>query len=305
MPSKVWLDTDIGSDVDDAVALTLALLSPEIELIGISTVYGDVSLRSRMVLKLLALAGMEEVAVYSGCERPLLSDRPVYWAGWEGEGLLTAEDQALTPQPGHASDAIIQAVAENEGEIVLVAIGPLSNVGLALMKEPTLAKKVRLLLIMGGVCRCGTNGLDLPFAEHNIKSDPEAASVVFRCGAPIVMVGLDVTMRVRITAEGIRRVGDVGDPLRLALANQLQRYLAAMKRDYTIMHDPLALSYAIKPDWLRLVSCDVLVETRSEIAAGATWVRRNPASRTQVAIDVESERFEGFLLERLTSGRQK
>jgi len=313
MPTKVWLDTDIGTDVDDAVALSLALVSPEIELIGVSTVYGDVGLRSRMALRLLALAGAAGVPVHSGCERPLLNDRPVYWAGWEGEGLLTAEDEMLRtreirstilrPSPEHAADAIIRAVSRNEGEVVLAAIGPLSNVGLALMKEPALAQKVRLLLTMGGVCRCGANGLDLPFAEHNIKCDPEAASLVFRCGAPIVMVGLDVTTRVRITAEGVQAVRNVGDPLRLALADQLQRYLAAMKRDYTTMHDPLALAYAIKPELLRLAPCDVLVETRSEIAAGATWVRHNAASRTQVAVGVDSERFEEFLLERLTGAR--
>ena len=192
MATKVWLDTDIGTDVDDVVALSLALLSPEIELVGVSAVYGDVALRSRMALKMLALAGRDDMPVFAGCERPLLGERPVYWAGWEGEGLLGPEDECLEPSPKHAVDALIEAIDENEGEVVLVSIGPLTNVGLALTKDPTIAHKVRLLLVMGGVCRLGAGGLDLPFAEHNVACDPEAASIVFRCGAPTVMVGPEV-----------------------------------------------------------------------------------------------------------------
>jgi len=300
MPTKLWLDTDIGTDVDDVVALSLALLSPEVYLIGVSTVYGDVGLRSRMVLKMLSLASRQDVPVFSGCERPLLNERPIYWAGWEGEGLLGPEDAGLAPRPEHAADAMIRAVSENEGEVVLCAIGPQSNVGLAFMKEPSLARKVRLLLLMGGVARCCPNALDMPLAEHNIKCDPEAASVVFRSGAPIVMVGLDATLQVRITAAGVAAIRAVGDPLRSALAGQIERYLNAAGRDFTYMHDPLALAYALRPELLRLEPCEVQVDTRSEIAAGATWARRNPSGKTQVAVGVDVAGFEQLLLERLS-----
>lgn len=299
MPTKVWLDTDIGTDVDDAVALSLALRSPEVELVGVSTVYGDVGLRSRMAAKMVALAGRGSIPVYSGCELPLLNERPVYWAGWEGEGLVDADGPG--PRPEHAVDALVRAVAEQEGEITLVAVGPLTNVALAFIREPATAKRLRRLVIMGGLCRCGPEALGRRFAEHNIACDPEAAGVVFRAGAETVMVGLDVTLRVRITAEGIETIGAEGaDPLRLALADQLRRYLRAVERDFTYMHDPLAMAYVIQPELLTLEPCDVLVDTRSEIAPGATWVSRNAGSHTQVALEVRAEEFETFLVERLS-----
>lgn len=301
MAAKVWLDTDIGTDVDDAVALTLALLSPEVELVGVSTVYGDVALRSRMVLKMLALGGRSSIPVYSGCERPLLNERPVYWAGHEGVGLLGPEDAGLTPQPGHAVEAILRAAEQYAGELVLVSIGPMTNIGMAFAQRPGLAKQVKLLLIMGGAVRASRTGLALPLAEHNFRSDPEAASIALRSGAPTVVVPLDVTTQVQITADAVSRLKAVGDGLRRALADQLDVYLTRMGRAWTHMHDPLALSHAIRPGLLTLEKCEVQVETRSEIAAGATWVRLSEGAQTQVALGVERVAFEQFLLERLTA----
>jgi purine nucleosidase len=300
MANRVWLDTDIGTDVDDVVALSLALLSPEIDLVGVSTVYGDVALRSRMVRKVLDLAGRGDVPVYSGCTHPVLNERPIYWAGWEGDGLLAPEDAGLSARSEHAVDAMTAAIDANPGEIDVVAIGPLTNLGVALMRDPTLAKRVRRFVIMGGLHRTGPDALALRFAEHNITCDPEAASVVFRCSAPIVAVTLDVTLQVHVTAADVEAIGAVGDPLRLALADQLRRYLKANDRDYTFMHDPLAMAYVMRPELVTTLPCEVLVDVRSEIAAGATWMLRSESGHTQVSVDVDRRGFERFLVERLS-----
>jgi len=301
MTTAVWLDTDIGTDVDDAVALALALRSPEVELVGVSTVYGDVALRSRMVAKMLRLAGRDDVPVYSGARDPLMRERPIYWAGWEGEGLLEPGDQALTPRPGHAANALIEASMERPGEITLLTIGPMTNAALAFALDPELPQRLGGFVLMGGVARAGDVGLGLPLAEHNLVCDPEAASLCFRCGREMAMVGLDVTTKVwfhRSGLERVRRGGALGE----AVAEQLERYLAHRGSDRTMMHDPLALAYIAQPRLLQMVTAKVQVETRSEVAAGATWVRQSADGRTQVAIGVDSAAFEELVLERLSRG---
>jgi hypothetical protein len=147
----IILDTDIGTDVDDCLALALCLASSELKLTAVTTVYGDVRLRSRMVLKLLALRGVDDVPVAAGAEKPLLDRVPVFWEGHEGQGVLTPEDSALAPVNEHAADLIARTVMARPGEIILIAIGPLTNVALAMLKEPRLARALGGLVIMGGV----------------------------------------------------------------------------------------------------------------------------------------------------------
>src|ERR1700730_14965412 len=139
MPLPVLLDTDIGTDVDDCLALALLLGSPELEPIGITCVYGDVALRARMVHKLLTLAGKPDVPVRLGVREPLLGQRAVYWAGHEGVGLLDAADLELPLADEHAIDFLVRTVLDRPGAIHLVAIGPLTNIALAVKREPGLA----------------------------------------------------------------------------------------------------------------------------------------------------------------------
>ena len=189
---QILLDTDIGTDVDDCLALALILASPEVTLTAVTTVYGDARLRGRMVLKLLALRGVSDVPVVAGAERPLLGRPPVYWAGHEGQGLLTPEDESAgamhggashQPSEEHAVDLIVRTVMAHPGEITLIAIGPLTNVALALLKEPRLATNLAGLTVMGGVVG-GAGALHLPWVEHNFRCDPEAAQIVLASGAP-------------------------------------------------------------------------------------------------------------------------
>lgn len=240
---KIIIDTDIGSDVDDAMALSLAISSDEIDLVGVTTVYGDTVLRARLEKKLLQLAGSESIPVCAGIEKPLLHNREVWWPGHEGEGVLT--DEEITFESEHAVDFLIRNIMGTPGEITLVPIGPLTNIAAAIIREPKIVNNLKEIVLMGGVTRLGDNALELPTIEHNIKSDPESASLVFSSGAPIVMVGLDVTMKVRIDRQDIKKLEDSGKPLNLALVKLIDRWLEFIQLNWTAMHDPLAVSAVI------------------------------------------------------------
>ncbi len=303
MTTRVILDTDIGTDVDDCLALALILSSPELELLGVTCVYGDVHLRARMAVKLLRLRGAEGVPVCAGVGRPLLGRRPVYWAGHEGQGLLGPEDAALAPAPEHAVDFLVRTVRANPGQVHLIAIGPLSNIALAFLREPTLPRELAHLTIMGGAIR-GPGGFHLPYAEHNIRSDPEAAHIVLSAGAPTTLVPLDVTTRVRIRPAGVARIRAGGTPFHEAVARQVELYPPFRERGFTYLHDPLAVATVIRPDLVRLTDLHLDVETGGEHAAGATLARAPTAdapASAAVALDVDAERFEAFLVERLAA----
>src|SRR5258708_1340506 len=226
MPTRIILDTDIGTDVDDCLALALVLASPELELAGVTCVYGDTLLRARMALKLLRLRGLPDIPVRAGIQKPLLGLRPVYWEGHEGQGLLTAEDEKdgqLQPQGEFAPHFIVREVMAHPGETHVIGIGPLTNIAMAMLREPRLAANLRHLTIMGGVIR-GVDSLDLHYAEHNIISDPEAAHIVFSSGAPMTVIPLNITVQVRIRVEGLRRIQAAGTPYHEAVAYQLEHY---------------------------------------------------------------------------------
>ncbi len=301
MPIRVILDTDIGTDVDDCVALALLLRSPEVTLEGVTCVYGDVALRARMVMKLLRLHGGPDAPVLTGARTPLLGRVPVYWEGREGEGLLEPRDVALKPADGHAADFLAQAVMANPGQIHLLAIGPLTNVALALLREPGMAKALAGLTIMGGAAR-GPESYHLAVAEHNIRCDPEAAHVVFTSGAPITLIPLDVTMQTHIDAAGAAHIRRGGTPFHDAVARQVDLYLEFKRRASTAMHDPLAAAVVFCPDLVQTYPLRVDVETAGLHTSGMTVLRAPKdtlRANAQVALRVDAPRFEALLLDRL------
>jgi purine nucleosidase len=315
MATRIILDTDIGTDVDDCLALALVLGSPELHLEAVTCVYGDVALRAQMVLKLLRLAGRAEVPVALGAGAPLLGRVPVYWAGHEGVGLLEADEGpggggALAPTDEPAHHLIARAALASPGEIHLVAIGPLTNVALAFLSEPRLARSLAGLTVMGGAVRGlgGPESLGLALAEHNIKCDPEAAQIVFGAGARLNVVPLDVTTRVRVAAGAPERIAagsggaGGGAEFRAAVARQLALYPPFVQRGWTHVHDPLAVATVIDPGLVTLRSLRLDVELESRLAAGATLARLPTAAlpaNAGVAVDVDAPRFEGWLVERL------
>ena len=302
---QIIFDTDIGTDVDDALALALILCSPELQLEGVTCVYGDVDLRARMVLKMLRLRGHPEVPVTVGAREPLLGMQPVFWAGHEGKGLLEPEDDELVPNREHAVDFIVRTVIENPGEVHLVAVGPLTNVAMAFLKEPHLPELLDHLTIMGGVVR-GPTDLHLPYVEHNIRCDPEAAHVVLSSGARITLIPLDVTTKVRITREGTDRIRAGGTSFHDAVARQVELYPPFAERGYTFMHDPLAAAVVIRPDLVRMEDLHVDVELHGRHAAAAT-LARTPAdgasANARVALEVDAGAFEEFYLSRLEEAK--
>jgi purine nucleosidase len=300
MPTRVILDTDIGTDVDDCLALALLLASPELKIQGVTCVYGDVDLRVHMAEKLLALRGLKDVPVRAGARKPMLGLREVYWEGHEGQGLLTEADHKKAISPEFAPDYLVRAIMENPGQIHLIAIGPLTNVALALLKEPRLAKNLAHLTVMGGVLR-GMHDLSLPYAEHNIKCDPEAAHIVFSSGAPISLIPLDTTVQVRVTAEGLERIRAAGTPFHVAVAGQVERYPRFQAQGWTNLHDPLAAASVIRPNLVEFTPLHLDVELVGNFTGGATLMRTPSARETanvRVALRVNVAEFEQFFVER-------
>jgi len=301
MPIPVILDTDIGTDVDDCLALALLVSSPELQLEAVTCVYGDTILRSRMALKLLQLRGLTDIPVYAGAEKPLVSQRPIYWEGHEGQGLVDPADTTLQSTAGFAPDFIVQHVMSNPGKIHIIAIGPLTNIALAIQKEPRLAANLAHLTIMGGVVR-SIDRLDLPLAEHNIVCDPEAAKIVFESGAPITLVPLDITTQVHVIEEGWKQIQAAGSPFQLAVADQLARYPRFQRYGRTNLHDPLAVGVVIDPTLVTLQNVIVQVATSDDPVPAQTLMRppkENEASTIQLATRVEVDRFERFFIERV------
>jgi purine nucleosidase len=298
---RTILDTDIGTDVDDCLALAVMLGSPELRLEGVTCVYGDVALRARMVRKLLRLAGRDDIPVMAGAERPLLGLRPVYWPGHEGVGLLEESDAQLAPTPEHAVDYIVRSVMESPGEMHLLAIGPLTNVAQAFLRESRLAENLAHLTIMGGAVR-GPSSQHLWYAEHNIVCDPEAAHIVLSSGAPMTLVPLDVTTRTKIRIADVERVRSLGTSFHEAVARQVELYPRFAEAGETFLHDPLAVGVVIEPQLVDFVPLHVEVETHGRISTGMTLM--SPAGGdggVQVAIDVDVKAAEQFIVDRIAS----
>jgi purine nucleosidase len=303
MTVPIILDTDIGTDVDDCLALALLLASPEIDLLGVTTVYGDVLLRSRMVLKLLALRGEQVAAVPvdAGASEPMQQPGPVFWEGHEGHGLLTNDDAGLAPLPVHATDFLIQTVLERPGKVHLVAIGPLTNLALAVVKNEKFAANLAGITLMGGVVG-GRDALDLPWTEHNFRCDPAAARIVVACGAPLRIVPLDVTTQVELYPADVARIENLGSPFHAAVADQVNRYPRYQKRGATTMHDPLAVALLIRPDLVNWKPVHAQVETGGDYSAGRLIVHspgaRHPAN-AEIALQVDAQAAHDFIVGRL------
>jgi purine nucleosidase len=301
MAERVVLDTDIGTDVDDALALALILGSPELRLEAVTCVYGDVALRARMVLELLRLRGSDDVPVYLGVEKPLLGRRPVYWAGHEGQGLLEGAKASRRPEAENAVDFLVRHVMASPGEVHLVAIGPLTNVALAFLREPRLPRALKHLTVMGGVCR-GPGLLQTGYAEHNIKCDPEAAHVVLSAGAPTTLVPLDVTLKVEVRREHMARIRAGGTPFHEGIAGQIERYPRFAESGGTFLHDPLAAATVVRPELVTLTELHVDVETEGQHAAGMTLMRLPSAdapANARVALEVDVRAAEELVVGRL------
>lgn len=287
----VVLDTDIGTDVDDILALALLAKAPELDLVGVTTVYGDTPFRSRIARFSLDKLGRADVPVISGATKTM-TDRPVWWAGHEGAGIAGLDD--IAAGAGDSSDAWLhEAARKDDGALEIAAIGPLTNIARAIEGDPAFVTKVRHLWVMGGVF--WQDGV-----EHNIKCDPEAAAVVFGSALPITVCGLDVTRKVWFREPEVAAIAASSGDLGPVLQDQIRRWWAFIKADANNPHDPLALLPMVRPELFRFEQCDVAVGLRADDLARTT-LSNCGAGRVRVAAEVQAAEAEAELVRRIAA----
>ena len=307
---RIIIDCDPGQD--DAVALFLAMASPdELELLGITTVAGNVplSLTQRNARMMCDIAGRRDMPVFSGHEKPLVRDAITaeYIHGKTGiDGVEVFEPE--TPlQQRHAVDFIIETLrTADDASITLVPTGPLSNVGAAIQREPAILRHVREIVVMGGAMREGGNRS--PSAEFNMLVDPHAADIVFSCGAPIVVMGLDVTHQVLSTRERVERIRALDNPVARATAGMLSFFHRYDTKKYgsegAPLHDPCTVAWLLEPGLFQLRECNLSVETESELTMGHTavdfWHVTDRQHNVRWAHEVDADGFYSLLTERLS-----
>ncbi len=303
MPRPIIIDTDPG--IDDAVAILLALASPELTVQALVAVAGNLPLALTLgnALRLVELAGRPDLAVYAGCPRPLGPWRIAADAahGDGGLGDLVLPEPTAQPRPEHGVVHLIDALRRAApGSLTLCALGPLTNIATALVMAPEIAAGVAELVIMGG----GTYGNVTPAAEFNIHADPEAASVVFGCGLPITLVPLDVTETVRSTPERVAAIAALGTRCSAAVATLLGPRQALGKPPMA-MHDPCVIAYLLAPELFQGAPAHVVIETHSKLTRGMTVIARQSRSgrpaNARVLEAVDADGLYRLLAERLAN----
>jgi len=294
----IILDCDPGHD--DAIALLLALASPEVDLVGVTTVHGNQTLEKTTdnALRVLALVGREDVPLAMGADRPLLRE-PHVAAHVHGDSGLDGPElppRASEPVEQHAVDFLLERVGP---DTVLVPVGPLTNVALALDRG---VRPARIVLMGGAIAE----GNMTPAAEFNIWADPDAAQRVFHAGVPVTMIGLDVTHRALLTpalAEQFRAAGRVGTFVAELVDFFKQYHARTYGWDGAPIHDAVALAHAFRPELVRTQHLNVEVETESELCRGRTvvdlWSRTERPANADVGVDIDPDGFFELLLERI------
>ena len=284
----VLIDCDPGSD--DVLAILAALNSPALDVGGLTTVGGNATIddTTRNALAILEIAGRADVPVWKGAGRPLVGEfRFGYdYHGEAGVGIRL-ESPTIHEQPEPAVDAIARAVLERPGELTLIALGPLTNVALALQQEPRLAEEVAEIIVMGGAVEAPGNITE--HAEFNTYNDPAAAGVVFDSGAQVTLVGLDVTEQVAVSRE--EKPWIEGESASASLARRLLAAWFALHPDRGPygLHDPLAVAAAIDATLLSCRQGKVAVETRPGDRLGKTTASYGPGP-VRAALGVDADR---------------
>jgi purine nucleosidase len=294
MPRKIIIDCDPGHD--DAMAILLALGSPAIDLLAITTVAGNQTLdkTSLNARRVCTAAGIADVPVAAGCDRPLR--RPLRTAVVHGESGLDGPafgEPTVPLEKRHAVDLIIDLLMSSAGDITLVPTAPLTNIATAVQKEPAIVAKVQEVVLMGGSF---TRGNLTPAAEFNVGVDPEAAAIVFGAGWPLTMVGLDLTHQARATPAVVERIRRLDTALAKIVVQLLEffreAYRVAAGFDSPPVHDPCAVARVIDPALVECVDGFVAVETRGEWTSGMTvtdfngTLGRPPNARVATRLDV-------------------
>ena len=308
MAKKIIIDTDPG--VDDTIAICTALRSPEVDVIGLTSVFGNAAgeVTAQNALRLVELEGHDDIPVARGSDVPMvfpLEKLGTWVHGEDGMGNTHPPAPKGKVVDQTAAEFIIETVRANPGEVTLVPVGPLTNLGLALRIDPGIAELVKEVVIMGGAVSCPGNMT--PVAEANIYHDPHAADIVMAAGWPVVLVGLDVTHKTVISREIWREIFKADNPAVRLIESILPCYQKFFDNSYGLdgaiyTHDPSAIAYVINPDWFETKSVPVFVETEGRCVGQtvADWDRQWEARPdTKVCLGVDSESVLALIKERL------
>ena len=305
---RIIIDTDPGQD--DAVAILLALASPEIEVLGITAVAGNVplSFTATNARKVLELAGRTDIPVFAGCRRPMMrAPRTAEYV--HGPTGLNGPDLPEPMMPlgkAHGVDWLIETIEREEaGSITLCTLGPLTNVGMAFVKAPDTAKRLKRIVMMAGAYF--EVGNVTPAAEFNVYVDPEATDVVLRSGVPITMLPLDVTHQTLSTRPRLEAFRALGNKVGKAVDEMLSFSEAFDRKKYgwdgAPLHDPNTIAWLLKPDLYQGRDINVAVETSSPLTLGMTvadwWGVTDRPKNVHFVRNVDADGFYALLTERL------
>lgn len=295
---KILYDCDPGHD--DAIAILLAAGSPELELLGLTTVAGNQTLdnTARNACHVLQWLGREEIPVYAGCDRPMVRTRVT--AG-DIHGKTGLDGPVFPPlrkavEAEHAVPFLIRTLLASQGDITVVTSGPMTNLAMALRLEPGIAEKIQRIVLMGGSY---TNGNVTPAAEFNILADPEAAHVCFTAGRPVTMIGLDVTRKVLCYPETVERMAKVGNAASRLFVDLMGHFCKTQKEVFGWeggpLHDPVTIASLLDSSLVKTKPMNV----RIDLGHGDSYGRTNcdcfgylglPAT-ADVAVDIDVPRF--------------
>ena len=304
MTNKMIIDTDPG--IDDAMAIVFAGLHPEIELIGLTSVFGNVSIEktTRNALRLAEILGLD-IPVAAGAARPMVmepNEDSSYVHGVEGFGDIPAETPKAAPDARGAAQFICDMIHAHPGEIVLCPVGPLTNIADALRLDPTITKAVKSVVLMGGSLHAGGNVT--PHAEANIWNDPDAADLVFRADWPVTMIGLDVTKRINCFQDQFDDLEKAAPRLGGFLNRMFPYYAGFYKEvvglDGVMMHDPAAVIACIHPELFDYEHVPLNVVTSGD-AIGQT-IASAEGPKTAVAVEAQIDSIVSLFLGTIKSG---
>jgi purine nucleosidase len=279
--TPILMDTDIGTDIDDAFALALAMRSPELELLAVTTVSGDTAARARLAAKMLWESGFQFVPVAAGPPGKPLPKEQTRWA----DGFASPQIQS-----GSAVDLLKSQIQQRPGKITLVAIGPLTNVATLVAQDAATARKLKRIVLMGGSIAHGYGRSLTPAAEYNIAADPKAAQTVFASGIPILMVPLDVTAMLDLGSEDRHRVFTH----LTSLTNGLTILYHLWNGETPVLFDPMAVATIINPSLCETTQLAIEVDDR-----GFTRVGSGRSPNATVALRTNPQKFFDLYLSRV------
>lgn len=309
MAQKILIDTDPG--IDDSMAILAALRSPELEVVGLTTVFGnaDVETCAMNGLRLVELEGQDNIPVAKGAGAPLFReelDLGTQVHGLDGMGNTNPTLPKGVLDPRHAVQFILDMIRQYPGEITLVPLGPLTNIAMALQQNPGITALVKEVVLMGG-CAFGVGNIS-PVAEANIYHDAHAAEIVFRADWDVTMIGLDVTTQIVIHPDDLTKLYAANNPATDLLRRIQPCYQQFHDQIYGLkgafhLHDPSVTAYLLAPELFKIIEAPVYVETTG-ICAGKTvadvhqqWGNRKPA---RIAVDADASALISLLIQRLS-----